>query len=327
VQAEEIRRGVAGCYGVSDGLIGGVSIGLPPLLKFGSSEMIKKFAVPCIKGEKRICLAISEPYAGSDVAQIRTFATPLPDGSWKVSGVKKWITGGMVADYFTTLAQTEKHGSVMLLIERGDGSTVSTKPIKTSYSPAAGTAYVTIHNAIVPPGNVIGKVGNGFMQTMANFNFERWGMIVSGNRHSRMVVEESMKWALSRKVFGKALMQQPVIRYKIAEMVAAVETLHSMLEDITYQMNNMNVAQINKDLAGPIALLKYKQTRVATLVSDNACQIWGGRAITGTGMGYIIEKFQRSFKFQAILGGSEEIMADFAIRQAMRAVQDMPARL
>jgi alkylation response protein AidB-like acyl-CoA dehydrogenase len=327
VQAEETRRGVDGCYGVSDGLIGGVSIGLPPLLKFGTPEIIKKYVVPCIKGEKRICLAISEPYAGSDVAQIRTFATPLQDGSWKVSGVKKWITGGMVADYFTVLANTEKHGSIMLLIERGDGSTVSTKPIKTSYSPAAGTSYVTIHNAIVPPTNVIGKVGHGFLQTMANFNFERWGMIVCGNRHSRMVVEESMKWALSRKVFGKALIQQPVIRYKIAEMVAAVETCHSMIEDLTYQMCNMSVAQINKDLAGPIALLKYKQTRVATLVSDNACQIWGGRAITGTGMGYIIEKFQRSFKFQAILGGSEEIMADFAIRQAMRGVQDMPARL
>merc|ERR1719433_1957244 len=136
-----------------------------------------------------------------------------------------------------------------------------------------------------------------------------------------------MKWALQRKVFGKTLIQQPVIRFKLAEMLAAVETLHSMLEDLTYQMCKMSTAQINKDLAGPIALLKYKQTRVATLVSDNACQIFGGRAITGSGMGYIIEKFQRSFKFQAILGGSEEIMADFAIRQAMRKAEDMPARL
>merc|ERR1712113_222463 len=110
-------------------------------------------------------------------------------------------------------------------------------------------------------------------------------------------------------------------------MAAEIESVHSLLEDITYQMNNMSQTEINKILAGPIALLKYKQTRVATLVSDNACQIFGGRAVTGTGMGYVIEKFQRSFKFQAILGGSEEIMADFAIRQAMRKVQDMPARL
>mmetsp|Transcript_124547 Transcript_124547/g.265557 ORF Transcript_124547/g.265557 Transcript_124547/m.265557 type:complete len:533 (-) Transcript_124547:87-1685(-) len=327
VFAEEMRKGVEGCYGVADGLFGGMSIGLPPLLKFGTPEMIEKFAVPCIKGEKRICLAISEPYAGSDVAQVRTSATLGADGNWLVTGVKKWITGGMVADYFTTLVRTEKHGYCMMLVERGDGSTVSTKPIKTSYSAAAGTSYVTMHKAVVPPENVVGELGKGFLQTMANFNFERWGMVIAGNRHSRMVFEECMKWALQRKVFGKALIQQPVIRNKLAEMAAAIESLHSLLEDVTYQMCKMTPAEINKVLAGPIALLKYKQTRVATVVSDNACQIFGGRAVTGTGMGYIIEKFQRSFKFQAILGGSEEIMADFAIRQAMSKVQDMPARL
>jgi len=325
--AEEMRRGTDWCPGVTDGLYGGMAIGLPPLLKFGSKHLIEKYAVPVIRGEKRICLAISEPYAGSDVAQIRTTATPLPDGFWSVTGVKKWITGGVIADYFTTLARTEKHGPVMLLVERGNEEAVSTKLIKTSYSTAAGTAYVMITNAIVPPENVIGEVGMGFMQTMANFNFERWGMIVAGNRHARAVVSECMKWALQRKVFGKPLIQQPVIRYKLAEMVANVEGVHSLLEDLTFQMTKMSQKDINGKLAGAIALLKYKQTRVATVVADNACQIFGGRAITASGMGYVVEKFQKSFKFQAILGGSEEIMADFAMRQAMRGVQDMPCRL
>jgi hypothetical protein len=57
-----------------------------------------------------------------------------------------------------------------------------------------------------------------------------------------------------------------------------------MLEDITYQMTQMTEEEINKHLAGPISLLKYKQTRVATMVSDNACQIFGGRALTRSGM-------------------------------------------
>lgn len=326
VLAEEIRRGVDGCYGVTDGLTGGMMIGLGPLIKFGSKHIIERYAVPCIKGEKRVCLAISEPYAGSDVAQIRCTGVDTPKG-FEVIGVKKWITGGMVADYFTTLTRTEKHGPCMLLIDRGDGSTVSTKPIKTSYSAAAGTAYVEFLRVLVPPEQVIGKLGQGFFQTMANFNFERWGMICAGNRHSRMVLEESLRWALIRKAFGKALIQQPVIRFKLAAMAAEVESVHSMLEDLTYQMNNMSVAQINDHLAGPIALLKYRQTRAATVVADNACQIFGGRAITQTGMGHVVEKFQKSFKFQAILGGSEEIMADFAIRQAMKKAEHIPARL
>ena len=80
----------------------------------------------------------------------------------------------------------------------------------------------------------------------------------------------------------------------------------------------MTEAEINRSLSGPIALLKYKQTRVATLVSDHACQIFGGRSLTRSGMGFFVEKFQRSQKMQAILGGSEEILADFAMRQAAR---------
>lgn len=136
-----------------------------------------------------------------------------------------------------------------------------------------------------------------------------------------------MKWGLQREVFGKKLLQQPVIRFKLGQMVAEVEVVHSLLEDITFQMCNLTEQQINKHLAGPIALLKYKQSRVATVVSDGACQIFGGRAITRTGMGNVIEKFQRSFKMMAILGGSEEIMCDFAMRQAMRTAAKSNAKL
>lgn len=166
---------------------------------------------------------------------------------------------------------------------------------------------------------------------------------------SRLMVEECFKWAMQRKIFGKRclfasptrrcrcvahhpsfcfvcwarLIDQPVIRFKLSQMAADVESVHSMLEDVTHQMNCMlregKPNLIASVLAGPIALLKYKQTRVAQLCADNACQILGGRALTRSGMGVMVEKFQRSQKMQAILGGSEEILADFAMRQAMKA--------
>merc|ERR1712205_156815 len=106
-----------------------------------------------------------------------------------------------------------------------------------------------------------------------------------------MIAEECLKWAMSRKVFSKPLIQQPAIRFKLGEMIAGIEAVHSMLEDLTYHMVGSSEAEINARLAGPIALLKYKQTRVATLVSDNGCQIFGGRALTRTGMGNLMEKF------------------------------------
>ena len=152
-------------------------------------------------------------------------------------------------------------------------------------------------------------------------------MVGGGNRLSRLMVEECFKWATQRRIFGKRLIDQPVIRMKLAQMAADVEAVHSMLEDVTFQMTKMTHAEINKYLAGPIGLLKFKQTRVATMVSDNACQIFGGRALTRSGMGQMVEKFQRSFKMQAILGGSEEILADFAVRQALKRSAGGPARL
>merc|ERR1719181_1274870 len=141
----------------------------------------------------------------------------------------------------------------MLLIER-DEATVSTTAIKTSYSAAAGTAYVEFVEARVPVENVIGKLGRGFYQVMANFNKERWGMVSAGNRMSRLMVEECFKWAMQREIFGKRLIDQAVIRFKLADMAAEVESVHSLLEDLTFQMTKMSPAELDKYLAGPIGL-------------------------------------------------------------------------
>ena len=138
VIAEEFKR--LGTYGLSDGLVGGLSIGLPAVLAFGSAELKHRVGIPCLNGTKRIALAISEPYAGSDVANIQTRGKLAPDGKhYIVNGVKKWITGGRFADFFTTLVITEQ-GYALMVIERDaseefpEGRTVTTKPIKkTSY--------------------------------------------------------------------------------------------------------------------------------------------------------------------------------------------------
>lgn len=320
--AEELRR--LGTYGFNDGIMAGIAIGLPPVLHFGTPEQIQRIAIPCLLGEKVICLAISDPYAGSDVSGMMATAAPTPDGGYIVNGLKKWITNGVFADYFTTAVRTSRPGKdgkqeggvSLMVVERSEGLT--TKPIKTSSSAAAGTALVVYEDVYTPKANLIGKENQGFAYIMSNFNNERWGMVASGNRHSRLIVEECFKWASQRKVFGKPLIEQPVIRNKLAHMVSEVEAVHAWLESVTHQMNTMSTREATEKLAGPIALLKLKQTRVGTLVGDEACQIFGGRAITRTGMGSQVERFQRVFKFQSILGGSEEIMADLGIRQAMK---------
>jgi alkylation response protein AidB-like acyl-CoA dehydrogenase len=137
-------------------------------------------------------------------------------------------------------------------------------------------------------------------------------------RNSRCIVEESLKWANQRIVFGKRLIDQPVIRQKLAKMIALVEANQSWLETITYQMCHMPYSQQAQHLAGPIGLLKMSCTRAAHEIADESVQIWGGRGLTQTGMGKLVEMFNRTYKFDAILGGAEEVLADLGVRQAMK---------
>lgn len=137
-------------------------------------------------------------------------------------------------------------------------------------------------------------------------------------RASRYVLEECLKWCNQRIVFGKPLVSQPVMRQKLAKMIAHCEANQAWLEQVTDQMCHMSYAQQSKLLGGPIALLKYHSTRAAHDIADEAANIFGGRGITQGGMGRVAESFHRTYKFDAILGGTEEILADLGVRQAMK---------
>jgi len=103
-------------------------------------------------------------------------------------------------------------------------------------------------------------------------------------------------------------------------MISACEAHQNWLEFITHQMCKMGYKEQSLHLAGQIALLKMSATRAAHDIADDAVQIFGGRGITQTGMGSIIEQFARTYKFDAILGGSEEILADLGVRQALKSM-------
>jgi alkylation response protein AidB-like acyl-CoA dehydrogenase len=101
-------------------------------------------------------------------------------------------------------------------------------------------------------------------------------------------------------------------------MISHVEANQAWLESITYQLNNLSYKEQNKLMGGPIGLLKSFATRSAHEIADEAVNIFGGRGLTQTGMGKVVEMFNRTYKFDAILGGAEEILADLGVRQAMK---------
>jgi len=160
---DEIAR--TGSGGLVWNLIAGFGIGCPPLVKFGKKPLVDRIVPGILNGDKRICLAITEPDAGSDVANLTCEAKLTEDGKhYIVNGEKKWITNGIWSDNFTTAVRTGKEGMngvSVLLIEREHGG-VSTRQMDCQGVWSSGTTYVTFEDVKVPVENLIGKENQGF---------------------------------------------------------------------------------------------------------------------------------------------------------------------
>lgn len=159
---DEISR--AGSGGLVWNLLGGFGIGCPPLAKFGKKPLVERILPSILNGDKRICLAITEPDAGSDVANLTCEAKLSDDGKhYIVNGEKKWITNGVYSDYFTTAVRTGgpgMNGVSALLIERTEG--VSTRKMDCQGVWSSGTTYITFEDVKVPVENLLSKENQGF---------------------------------------------------------------------------------------------------------------------------------------------------------------------
>lgn len=318
---DELSR--CGSGGVLWGLSGGLSIGLPPILHFASDELKNRICPEVLSGEKTCCLAITEPWGGSDVANLHTTAVKSECGKFYiVNGEKKWITNGVSADYFTTAVRTGGPGMggvSLLVVERTEG--VTTKQMNCMGVWASGTTYITFEDVKVPVENLIGKENKGFRYIMHNFNHERWAIIIQSNRFARVCLEEALKFAQRRRAFGKRLIDQPVIREKIAEMARMITSTHAALEDLTYQFMKMPKILQPLALGGHTALLKVQATKTFEFCAREAAQILGGCSYTRGGQGDKVERLYREVRAYAIPGGSEEIMRDLGVRQALKISQ------
>ena len=326
---DELSR--TGSGGLVWNLIGGFGIGCPPLVKFGKKPLVNRILPDILNGDKRICLAITEPDAGSDVANLTCEAKLSEDGKhYIVNGEKKWITNGIWCDYFTTAVRTGTPESGMsgisvLLIERTEG--VSTRKMDCQGVWSSGTTYITFEDVKVPVENLIGKENQGFKVIMTNFNHERIGIIIQCLRFSRVCFEESVKYANKRKTFGQKLINHPVIRMKLAHMARQIEASYAWLENLVYQCQKMGETEAMLRLGGAIAGLKAQATTTFEFCTKEAAQIFGGLAYSRGGQGAKVERLYRDTLAYKIPGGSEEIMLDLSIRQSMRVHKALGMKL
>ena len=295
--------------------VGGISatlmvhgIGLPPVINWGSQELKEMVAPPVLAGEKHISLGITEPGAGSDVAQLAT--TAVRDGDhYIVNGSKTYITGGMRANWVSTAVRTGEEGgkgvSMLLIPTDAEGFSRTQLDRKQGWW-ASDTATLYFDNVRVPVSNLIGEENKGFLVIMTNFNGERMAMAAGMEALARVCLEEAVEWAKERKTFGKRLADHQVIRHKIAQMKQKLNATQAYIRMCyeTIEAGNPN--------PGDIAMLKVQASETMEFCAREAMQILGG---IGYMRGSRVERIYREVRVNAIGGGSEEIMRDLASRQ------------
>jgi acyl-CoA dehydrogenase len=170
IYSDEMAR--SGLAGPAGSLTTGMSFGVPPVIKFGSEALQNKFLPDALTGKTRFCIAITEPDAGSDVANIKTTAKKTADGKhYIVNGAKKWITNGIWSNYASMAVRTGGPGAAglsMLVVPLKGYEGVSMRRLKVGGQISAGTTYIELDDVKVPVENLIGTEGMGMRYIMVS---------------------------------------------------------------------------------------------------------------------------------------------------------------
>jgi citronellyl-CoA dehydrogenase len=300
VLAEELGR--ADCAGVPMAIGVQAAMATPALARFGSHELKKAYLEPALRGEMVCSVAVSEPEAGSDVAGIRTRA--VRDGDdWVINGRKMWITNGTQADWLCLLARTSDEGgysgmSLIVVPTDTPGFSVGRK-IEKMGNRSSDTAELVLDDVRVPVSNTIGEIGRGFQQQMQQFQDERMigcYMAVAG---ARRAIDRTIDYLRVREAFGKPLLANQHLQYRLAELVADVDVMHEYCHAVADRM----VA--GEDVTRMATIAKLKAGRLAREVADVCVQYHGG-------MGYAedmwVERYYRDVRLISIGGGADEVM-------------------
>ncbi|KAJ5437736.1 uncharacterized protein N7458_008734 [Penicillium daleae] len=320
IYADELPR--SGLMGPGGSLNAGFGFGIPPIIKHGSPELQEKYLPDLLTGRARCCIAITEPDAGSDVANISTTATKSECGKYYiVNGHKKWITNGIWSELSTMAVRTGGPGAPglsLLVVPLKGYPGVTMQRLKVSGQITGGTTFIELDDVKVPVGNLIGREGEGMKMVMNNFNHERLTISVGVTRQARVALSTAFAYCLKREAFDKTLMDQPVVRHRLAKAGAELETMWAFLEQLLYQLCNMPKEESDHQLGGITALAKAKSAMVLNECAQCAVLLFGGAGVTKQGQGELVEAILRDVPGARIPGGSEDVLLDLSVRQLVK---------
>ena len=299
VMAEAL--GAAHCGGVPMAIGVQTDMCTPALARFGTDELRREFLAPAIAGDMVGCIGVSEPGGGSDVAALKTRARK--EGSdYVINGSKMWITNGMKADWCCLLVNTSDapaHKNKSLIMVPMDAAGITRQKIHKIGMNSSDTAQLFFDNVRVPQKNLIGQEGLGFMFQMLQFQEERLFAAASSVRGLDKLIDLTIDYTRERKAFGKSILDNQVVHFRLAELRTEVEALRAM----TYRAVELYVG--GKDVTKMASMAKLKCGRLSREVTDCCLQYWGGMGYT---LDNLVSRAYRDSRLVSIGGGADEVM-------------------
>ena len=293
--------GYIACGGVAMAIGVQTNMATPALARFGSDELRRNYLAPAIAGEMVGCVGVTEAAAGSDVASLKTTARKEGD-DYVINGSKMYITNGLQADWICLLANTGGgpiHKNKSLIIVPMNSPGITKHKIRKIGMMSSDTAQLFFDDVRVPQRNCIGEEGRGFIYQMQQFQEERLFAAARGPRVMEEAINETIEYTRERKAFGKSILDNQVVNYRLAELQTEVEALRAL----TYYAVERYVS--GEDVTKLASMAKLKVGRLQREVMDSCLQYWGGQGYMWESS--ISRKF-RDFRLTSIGGGADEIM-------------------
>ena len=310
VLAEEMAR--CGSGGVGMAISVQTEMATPPIFKFGTEEQKQRYLVPAIAGTKIAALGITEPDAGSDVANVRTRAE-LVDGGWRINGAKTYITNGVRCDYVVLVCRTgpseDGSGAITLFLVDKDlpGVQVARK-LKKLGMHSSDTAELAFTDVMVSDDAVLGEVNKGFYHLMWELQGERLIGAAGSIAGAEVAFEETLRWCQEREAFGRKIAGFQVTRHKLVDMYTDIQVAKNFVYTLAerWDRGDYPVAEIS--------MAKLVVGQVASRVADTCLQLFGGA-------GYMadvpISRHFRDSRLIRIGAGTDEIMKEIIAKTAL----------
>lgn len=288
------------------------SLGTGHILQFGSEEQKQRWLPKLASGEHLAAWGLTEQNTGSDAGGMLT--TAVEDGDdFIINGTKNFITHGKSGDVAVVIVRTgekgDSHGMTAILVERGTPGFSAGKKENKLGMRASETTELIFQDCRVPKANVLGKVGDGFIQSMKVLDGGHISIAALSLGIAKGAYEAALQYSKERHQFNKPISSFQGIAFKLADMATEIEAA----ELLTFQAADMK--NRGKKMTKESSYAKYYASEVCVRVSTEAVQIFGGYGYTKD---FPAEKFYRDSKLCTIGEGTSEIQKLVIAREILQ---------